>query len=197
MMSLPVLFRRFDRGSVMSLCFLGISAALGIALWFGIAGLQSMLNDAQRSVDESLALLEQQSEYQSSTGALVNQLRSLQERFQSLRTKLPETAEESEFLNQLSEMAVATGVTISDFRPGGVSKRTDCKSLELKVRGTASYASLCRWLARLTDLPRVVRVSQLSVSGPSTQGGDCAIDIQLDLVFGIDTTKQSLSKVKS
>jgi Tfp pilus assembly protein PilO len=197
MKTFPIIFQRFDRTSVISLIFVAISATLGVAIWFGIVSLQRMLSEAQGSVDERLALLEHQLELQSNAESLADQLRSLQETIQSMRSKLPETAEESEFLNQLSEMAVATGVSISDYRPGGVSNRGDCKSLELKVRGTAPYASLCCWLASLKDLPRVVRLSQLTVSGPSTPGGACAIDIQLDLVFGLDATKQNLSKVKS
>ncbi len=186
----------FKRTLAMTLGFVGMSATLATLLWLGITHLQSRVSQAQDSISERLNLIETATELQITADSLEEQVRLQQTNMLNLRAKFPNTADEAEFLQQLSEMAVATGVSIGDFRPGGISKLTSCKTLELKIRGTAPYASLCRWLAGLSELPRVVRLSQLSVCGPVTPHGDCTIDIQLNLVFGIDATQLIAGKAK-
>lgn len=181
--------------SAMALGFVGVSAALGALMWFGITNLQARVSQAQAAVSERLNLIETTTELQITAESLEEQVRLQQADILTMRAKFPTTADESKFLEQLSETAVATGVSISDFRPGGISNQSACKMLELKIRGTAPYAGLCRWLASLSKLPRVVRLSQLSVSGPVTPDGNCTIDIQLNLVFGIDAMKLTSSKV--
>jgi Tfp pilus assembly protein PilO len=183
--------------SAITLGFVSLSAVLGTLLWFGITRLQSRVHKAHGSITERLDLIDTTTELQSTATSLAEQIRWLQTDTLAMRAKFPVTAEESEFLKQLSEAAVACGVSVNDFRPGGIVNLTNGKILELKIRGAAPYASLCRWLAGLSELPRVVQLSQLSVTGPLTPDGDCTIDIQLDLVFGIDTAKLTSSQVES
>lgn len=197
MSNLTSLVSHFKQTSAIALAFVSISAVFGTLLWFGNTKLQSRVCEAQADIGERINLIETTADLQITAKTLDEQVRSLQANIQSMRAKFPSTADESEFLQQLSETAEATGVYMSDFRPGGISSLSTCKMLELKIRGTAPYPSLCRWLAGLSHLPRVVQLSQLSVCGPVTPEGSCTIDIQLNLIFGIDLTKLPSSKVES
>ena len=48
-----------------------------------------------------------------------------------------------------------------------------------------SLGNLCRWLAGVEQLPRMSRVSQLTVSAPRLANEACTLDCQLNLLFGL------------
>lgn len=83
-------------------------------------------------------------------------------------TRIPETAQESEFLAQLSQLAKDTGLTILEFRPGKITDRTTHRELEISLSAHGGYHSLCELLAGLEKLPRLCRVTSLTIDRDST-----------------------------
>jgi Tfp pilus assembly protein PilO len=196
MKKLAAAIERFSRDAALNMTFVGMTIVLILLAWLGIGYLQKNLNQLERDITKRQAMLERGAQFQASSSRLKQQLTAIESTLEDLQAKLPNTPEETQFLHELSECATATGVSLSDFRPGGVTQRPNCKDMDLRLRGTGPYASVCVWVSRLRDLPRLVRISHVTITGPATPGGDCLIDLQLSLVFGVTAQAPLASTVK-
>jgi Tfp pilus assembly protein PilO len=85
--------------------------------------------------------------------------------FAESMTRIPETAQKTEFLAQLSGLAADTGLKIHEFRPGDEIDRKTHRELSIHVTAEASYASLCRFLAGLEKVERLTQLTALQVNG--------------------------------
>ena len=193
---LSAIVARLGRSAALNLAFVGMTLMLTVAAWLGIACLQSQLGELERDIAQRMSMLENHDQLHSESQRLKGQIASVKQTLQSLHAKLPESPEESQFLSQLSECAMDTGMSLSDFRPGGITERPNSKDIDLRLRGTGSYASVCRWLDGLNKLPRIVRISHVAIAGPTMPGGDCLLDIQLSLVFGVTAQPHLAASVK-
>lgn len=176
--------RRLHMPSLMTLGFVAVTAAIGMIGWLVSVGLQKQLDKLASDREENLALLDQTGEMHEGFEKLQQQVAAAKQFVHGERNRLPQSPEETAFLSQFSQLAASVGMEFTDFRPGGVADRGEVKEIELHVRGTGPYGSLCRLLAGLRELPRVVRVSQLAIDAPSEPGGDCSVNMQLYLLFG-------------
>lgn len=162
-----------------------LAGAILLTGWSGFHFLshlrQSLLDQCQ-----SAALLLQRAEaMEARCQDLQQQLRLAADRRQRAVGRVPTRADETEFLRQLAAIARAAQLDIRDYRPGRVSQWPTHSELELAVRAEGSYQSLCHFLAALGELPRICRVSQLTVSAPDRPDQLSVIDFQLALAFGL------------
>jgi Tfp pilus assembly protein PilO len=191
------LLRRFGSVTGLRFGFAGVTTLVVLVTWFGIVGIRQRISDIERIASAHQSLLEQEQSLHDNSVKLDQDILALERTIQSLREKLPDNADETHFLQELSQRATAVGVSLGEFRPGGVSQRKNCKEIELQLRGTGTYASVARWLHSLREIPRILRLSDLSISAPSQPGGDCSIDIRIGLMFGLSQEQIIASKVKS
>lgn len=187
---------RFRERAALNMAFIGMTAALGFVAWLGISYLKTHLKQIVETTAERESMLQQEASLRASSLALKEELHSAKSVLEELQTKFPQIPEESQFLHALSERAAEAGVSFGEYRPGGVTKRPDCKEIDLRLRGTGKYASICRWLDSLGNVPRFVRIANITFAGPATAGGDCIVDIELDLLFGLSTQPQLAAAVK-
>ncbi len=86
-----------------------------------------------------------------------------EQQFDEAITRIPATAQESEFLAQISTLARNADLTIQEFRPGSVTEHATHRELEISLAASGPYRSLCEFLGGLDGLPRLCRVQSLSV----------------------------------
>jgi Tfp pilus assembly protein PilO len=196
MNSLNTLIKRFREKAALNMTFIGMTAALCFLAWLGNSYLQSRLKDIARCTAERESMLERKEALQTSSRQLKEKLGSVKAVLATLQAKLPPIPEESQFLQELSKRASAAEVSLSEFRPGGITKRPDCKEIELRLRATGQYPAVCRWLNSLGEVPRFVRISNITFAGPPTPGGSCIVDIQLNLLFGLIAQPELAAVVK-
>jgi Tfp pilus assembly protein PilO len=175
------------RGSplVMHAVLVAITIAVAFAAWgLGYQIQVSRLAAAERSA-RAQGLLGQAEKIRAEWTSLQVEQAAVTAEVEGLRAKLPEAAEESTFLHQLSELAAEHQIVMSEFRPGSVVRCEDHKEMELRLRCSGEYSNLCRWLAGVEQLPRMSRVSQLIVNAPRLANEACTLDCQLNLLFGL------------
>lgn len=161
-----------------------ISVLIFTAGWLMAMGLQHQARRIGQRHDQGVALYRQTETLRTKHDELKATLAMTRQQVQILQARLPDAPGETTFMQQLSGLAAESGIEISDFRPGSVADRVTCKEMELRFRASGKYAGICRLLAGLRDMPRAVRVSQLTVAAPMERGGDCTIDCQVGLPFG-------------
>lgn len=193
---LRIFIIRFRERAALDLGFIGFTGLLCFLAWLGNSFLQNSLQEIDEGIVERSLMLGRQKALQDVSLQLENKLKVETAVLRALQSKFPEIPEESQFLQALSERASDMGIRLGEFRPGGIIKGKDCMEIELRLRSTGQYSSVCRWLDSLTDVPRFVRVSNIALTGPSTPGGDCVLDIQLNLLFGLSNQPQIAAVVK-
>jgi Tfp pilus assembly protein PilO len=176
---------RLDRIVALRLGFAGITTLAVLLTWLGIAYLQRKVGEVETDAAAHRELMQHDQSLQASVHKLNNNILTLQQAIESVQVKLPASAEETQFLQQLSERATATGVALGEFRPGSVTNRRNHKEIELRLRGTGTYAAVARWLHSLRDIPRIVRIADLNITAPTQPGGNCTAEIRIDLLFGL------------
>ena len=170
------------------LLFAGITVALALGNWAVIAWLQSQQQQTDSRIADSQSLLGRTREVHAHYRHWQAQTKLARQTVENLAAKMPASPQESQFLHELSQMAATNQVTLSDFRRGNIADLKEFKEIELRVRGTGTYAGLCRWLTGLEGLPRNVRVSQMTLSAPATAGGNCSVELDLHLRYGLSRT---------
>lgn len=173
--------------AALHLAFIFVSVLLACGVWLLSCCSRSYFDKLSADVFQHDALLARQQELSNLSVSVSEELVNVTATLQQLRSKFPNVPEESAFLQQLSERATDNKVLLGEFRPGSTSKRSNCKEIDLKLRATGRYADICRWLDSFESLPRLVNVSQFSLTGPAAPGGDCVVDVQLSLLFGLDS----------
>jgi Tfp pilus assembly protein PilO len=111
-------------------------------------------------------------------------LQSVQQEAGTLRARLPDSVQDTQFLQQVSELARQSDVTLGDFRPGTLAKFPSHSELEVKLHGEGAYEPVCRFLAGLQRLGRAYRITQFNLTSSASQDVRCRLEVELRLAFG-------------
>ncbi len=103
--------------------------------------------------------------------------------FAEAMTRIPETAQKTEFLAQLSQLATATELKIHEFRPGDEVDRKTHRELSIHLTGEASYSSLCRFLAGLEKVERLTQLTALQVNGGYGETDTYPVSMTVNIFF--------------
>lgn len=121
----------------------------------------------QQSVDAEIAavrdFLARADDVNAEHQQLQQQVDLTEQQFAEAITRIPETAQEGEFLAQVSTLARNAELTIREFRPGSVTEHATHRELEISLAASGPYRSLCEFLGGLDGLPRLCRVRSLTV----------------------------------
>lgn len=151
----------------------GVTLHLGL-LVINLGVLQA--REQQQAVDSQVESLRQflagADDIETRRVELQELLEQTEKQFAAAVTRIPETAQESEFLAQVSRLAQDTDLTIQEFRPGGITERKTHRELEISLSALGGYRSLCEFLAGLEKLPRLCRVTSLTVDRDTTPGAE-------------------------
>ena len=115
--------------------------------------------------------------------AAAQNLQTLRDTLSDLTSRLPAAPNEAEFLAQLSALADRSGVRLRNFRPGQVATAGPVNTCEVQLSIIGPFANVCKLLDGLDEVPRHLRVSRLSLSGPQLAGDPCLADVSIGLCF--------------
>jgi Tfp pilus assembly protein PilO len=105
------------------------------------------------------------------------------DRLQELMARIPDNPEESEFLAQLTRLAIVSELAIGEYHPGTISKAQGCSSIQVKIVGQASYAGICRFLHGLAGIPRFCEVTDVQIGAVQTSDELHPVDIAFTIYF--------------
>lgn len=114
---------------------------------------------------------------------LQEELARLEASAEAARQRIPETAQESDFLAQISEAARDKGLAINNFTRGAVTVLDTHSQLQIRLTGEGDYASICGFFEKMASLSRVATVSQMSLSIPANSE-IYPLDMTMTLYFG-------------
>lgn len=116
-------------------------------------------------------------------GQVNEELDSAQEAAIRLTDSVPDKPQEAEFLAQVTQLADEVGLKIQDYRPDG---KRDCdiySILLVDLISAGPYSSVCRFVARLPELPRHCAVEHLQIT-TDPKDDCCQTRMTLRLYYG-------------
>ncbi len=159
-------------------------ASMGVLLALALHSLEFDLK--RRMLAAQDLLLDSKKLHQTSV-LLQAEMHELKEAVSTIREEVPDSPEESSFLAQLSKLATQEKISVSEFRPGSTLRFSDHRELELSFNCSGSYEGICKLLARLPEIPRKMRLSQLNLSPPSAQQGNYRAELRLRLICTLES----------
>ena len=155
----------------------GVSAAVALALWFGVVqGYQRTLAAEQ--------LREQQlrEEFRLKLGRAVN-LEGLKQQREQVRrhvalleTQLPSKAEMDGLLSDINQAGLGRSLQFDLFRPGQVAVKEYYAELPIAVRVTGRYHDIGAFVADVAKLSRIVTLNNLSIQPQPQRDGVLAME---------------------
>ncbi len=154
-----------------------LAAGVSLSLAFVVIDLGVLqARERQQSIDAQIEsmrqLLSQADDVQARRVELQELLEETEKRFAAAATRIPEAAQENEFLAQISRLAKNSDLTIQEFRPGEITECRTHRELEISLSAVGPYRSLCEFLAGLEQLPRLCRVTSLTIDRDTAATAD-------------------------
>ena len=91
-------------------------------------------------------------------------LNEVKTRIADVQARVPRDADAGEFLKQVTQLASAEQLAIKDFTPEKPENRNGYAEMQITLKSVGSYASICRFMDRLSKLKRLSKVKDLTVS---------------------------------
>lgn len=162
----------------------GIIAVIFVAFYWGLyAQLESREVEVFSKEFALTEFLDRQDELIRSNLETKKRLDEQKGRLAELVQRIPNTPHESNFLEQLANVAASSDVDIRDFNPGNTIQQGKHSQLEIYIVGSASYEGICRFLDGLAKLPRLCQIASFEVTSPSGGSSDYKIEAKLRIFF--------------
>lgn len=179
-----------DQGELAQLSW-GLHAVGGllcVAIVFGIyfcifAKIGEQDHRIQGEAESLQVFLSQQSDLKTSNKEIKHQLEERKGRLEELLRRIPNSAQESNFLAQLTKLAQEMKVTVREYNPGSVITLGDYSMLEVDVLAHANYEGLCGLLNGLSSLPRLCQIAELRVQTSETPDGNFPVRMKIRVFF--------------
>jgi Tfp pilus assembly protein PilO len=160
---------------------------LGLAIVpYVAAGLPMSAQNAElrRQIDKTTRLLELESNVQERHKTLTLETAVHEQRRRAVLERIPEAADEGQFLAQLTDLAARCAFNVQNYRPGARERKATCSQMDISLDADGSYEGLCRFLAGLEELPRYCRLAGLTIDRREGESNDLKVTFTLRIFFG-------------
>lgn len=134
---------------------------------------------SQRSLQ--VALLAQADAVRARRQRLQEDERQIREQLLQVRRRIPPSASEAEFLEELTEHASRCGLQILDFVPGETRPSGEHLRTRVRLTATTDYAGFCRFLRGIRQLERLCDVDQITLTAEDPAANAQSLELGLSI----------------
>jgi Tfp pilus assembly protein PilO len=98
-------------------------------------------------------------------------LRDVTTRIAEVQRRVPREANAGEFLKEVTQLASTEQLGIKDFHPEKPATRNGYAEMEVTLKGSGSFASICSFVDRLAKLNRLSKVKNLTLTAGDEVSG--------------------------
>jgi Tfp pilus assembly protein PilO len=95
-------------------------------------------------------------------------LREVTTRIANVQGRVPQGADDGEFLKQVSQLAQKEKLAINDFHHEKAEAKDGYAEMQVSVHGVGSFSSICAFLDGLNKLARLSKIKDLTLSAEDT-----------------------------
>lgn len=171
------------------------TASAGAALWgtmlLGFYGLvysplQRREATAHNRIVELQTLLYRDANIHRAHRELQATVAHLESQIASVRQRIPIDPLEATFLGDATSIAEQERIAIDNFRRESLEHFPEYSQVEVVISGRGSFASICSFLHRVSQLERLSTVRQMSINS-SGSNGSYPFEVVYSLQFGMQT----------
>jgi len=165
----------------------GIGAASVLLVTIAAYQAHHMLRQRCNAVDEQqrqdTALIASADKVKADHDQAAQRLQTLKGTLSDLKSRIPNSPNEAEFLAQFSTLAERSLVRLRNFRPGQVTNGDTVSTCEVQLSLVGSFANICRLVDALQESPRYLSITRFALSGPQQASDPCFADMTISIVF--------------
>jgi type IV pilus assembly protein PilO len=107
-----------------------------------------------------------------------SQVADLEARFERLKTVLPEEKDAAEILRRIQTLAVQSALEVKRFRPAATVTKQLHAEVPYTVEIEGGYHNLGLFFDRVSKLPRLINISEISIKGKEKQEPNSTISAE-------------------
>jgi len=177
------------------------AAGFGVMLLLAVvpyvaAGLPMAAQNAslERQIEKTTRLLEFEPNVQARYEKLTKEADDHEQRRREVLERIPEAADEGQFLAQLTELAGRCELKLQNYRPGPAEKKPTYSQMDVALDADGNYEQLCRFVAGLETLPRFCRLAGLTVNRSESESESLKLTLTLRIFFASTPTQPTAGK---
>lgn len=159
-------------GLKIGFCFLLGLLVLGLAWYLFVSDQQAQLEGLERQEQELRAQFEQKQSRVANLEALKEQLAQMEVMLQQMLRQLPSKTEMAELIVDISQTALASGITNELFQPGPETPQDFYAERPIALRMVGNYHQFGAFMSGVASLPRVVIMTMHDISLKPRGGGN-------------------------
>ncbi|MGD8341749.1 MAG: type 4a pilus biogenesis protein PilO [Gammaproteobacteria bacterium] len=136
------------------------------------------LETAERQEEELRTNFEQKQKRAANFDAYRNQLAEIERDFGTMLRQLPGQTEVDSLLEDISQTALASGLSEKLFQPRAEAPQDFYAELPIRLRYTGSYHELAEFVSGVAALPRIVTLHDIRITPVEIDGDE---ELQLDV----------------
>ncbi|RME64244.1 MAG: hypothetical protein D6778_08285 [Nitrospirae bacterium] len=119
--------------------------------------------------------------------------------YEALKRQLPEEKEITNLLKEVSDLALGSELSIKLWKPGKkkLHQSNIVYEIPVRVEMLGSYHRLGQFFSALTDLDRIINISNIKMEKPKTQGREAILSISFDAKTFTAVPEEELKKMKA
>ncbi|MDD3517122.1 MAG: type 4a pilus biogenesis protein PilO [Chromatiales bacterium] len=149
---------------------LAVAAILGAGYYFDTQPQREILAREEAKEPPLRQTFEDKQRRAANLEALKQQLEEMERTFGALLQQLPNQTEIPGLLVDVSQTALASGLEIELFRPGGESKKGFYAELPIALRMKGGYHDFGNFVSGVAALPRIVTIGDVTLTPNSDDG---------------------------
>jgi Tfp pilus assembly protein PilO len=114
-------------------------------------------------------------------------------RIAKVQARVPRDPDAGQFLKDVTALATEEQFAIKDFTPDKPLERNGYAEMQVVLKGSGSYASICRFVDRLSKLKRLSKVKDLTLSAEG-DASEYPMTATLVIYFGLRGKDASVAK---
>jgi Tfp pilus assembly protein PilO len=105
-------------------------------------------------------------------------------RIANVQRRVPQAADEAEFLHQVSQLASEEKLSIKEFNPEKPETKNGYVEMQVRLTGEGSFGSICKFVDHLNKLARLSKIKDLTLSS-ETDATEYPMTATLVIYFGL------------
>jgi Tfp pilus assembly protein PilO len=114
-------------------------------------------------------------------------------RIAKVQQSVPQTADEGEFLHQVTQLAEADKLAINEYHPEKPETKVGYAEMQVRLAGQGSFESICTFVDHLNKLDRLSKIKDLTLSS-ETDATEYPMTATLIIYFGLSGNDAKLAE---
>ncbi len=154
----------WPRNAKIGLCVIIVALIIGLAWWLFVRDKRAELEVLQRQEVELRAEFETKQGRAANLEPLKQQLAQMEQQLQQMLRQLPSKTEMPDLIVDISQTALATGISNELFQPGPETKKEFYAEKPIALRMVGTYHQFGAFVSGVASLPRVVIMTMHDIS---------------------------------